>query len=171
MLDTRLPLSLVQHIFEFDPTYREVYSKIVQERFDYVDSGRYRVNKITGHHRLFHDDGSLSWEFTIRDGRCEDIERWYYRDRLVMEKQYKDGVLDGPYREFYETTGRKKVEKWFKKGKEEGVVAYWFADGTLFQTSFYRGGRKHGPFLQFGVHGELRSMREYREGRLWKEHM
>ena len=172
MLDMLLPPSLVQHIFEFDPTYHEVYTKAVQERFHYVDSGRYRVNKTTGHHQLWNNDGTLLlWEFSIRDGRCEDVERLYCTDGLVMEKQYKDGLQHGPYREFYERTGRKKAEKWFVKGKEEGVVAYWFADGTLFQTSFYRGGRKHGPFLQFGIHGELRSVREYRDGKLWLQHM
>lgn len=166
----KLPTSLVRYIFEFDSTYRDMYSKAVMERFHYVDLGQFRVNESTGHHKLCHENGGL-WEFTIRDGRYEGKERVYSREGMMyMEKHYKDGKLDGWLREFYEN-GNPKSEKWFVKGKEEGVVTYWFYDGTLFQKCFYQKGLKHGPFLQFDIFGGLKSVCEYRKGKLLKQHM
>ena len=167
---SKLPVSLVGYIFELDPTYRDVYSRVVMQQFHYVDVGHFRVNESTGHHQLWHENGGL-WDFTIRDGRYEGKERVYTREGLMyMEKNYKNGQLDGWFREFYDN-GNPKSEKWFVKGNEEGVVTYWFPEGTLFQKCFYRNGLKHGPFLQFGIFGGLKSVREYRNGKVVKQHM
>lgn len=167
MLYCNLPQSIVQHIFEFDPTYRQLYSQIIKERFGYLYCGEWnhRYNPTTGHYQYFDSNDGLVYEYYINKGIMDGAMRFFKNGRLLEERGYKESMLEGWCRNYYEN-GNMKSEMFYSNGREEGVVTYYFENGGLFQKVFYQKGKKHGPLLRYGKSGELVEIRQYKGGRM-----
>ena len=163
----QFPVEIIRLIFEYDPTYRQLYSQIVQEQFHYLGDGPYRINPHTGHRQLFNSKGELEWEGNFRKGYYEGPLRSYFHQQLLREGYYHQGRLHGPYCEYYKN-GQLLVEKFYVEGLQEGFMNHYFENGNLFQKCFYQQGKRHGPFLLFGRDGVLREVRLYKRDKIWK---
>ncbi len=53
-----------------------------------------------------------------------------YKNAIVGEEWYSNGVADGNWKEWY-ISGEKKFEGAFKNGKNDGVWIEWEKDGTI----------------------------------------
>lgn len=70
-------------------------------------------------------------EKTYKDGKLDGLYReWYPNGQLFYEKTYKDGQLDGLYRRWY-SNGQLWDECTFKDGKLDGISREWYPNGRL----------------------------------------
>jgi antitoxin component YwqK of YwqJK toxin-antitoxin module len=81
----------------------------------------------------------------------------YYEDGTVwIERRYREGELDGPFRELHRG-GRTAREGAYAAGFKTGLWRVWAEDGTLLEESRWERGERHGPFASFWPSGKPRS--------------
>lgn len=90
-----------------------------------------RVGDLTGFeevcrgNRTWLRDKGIPYEPT--DGRGTI---WHVNGQLCEEATYKDGKLDGPYKNWY-ANGQPGVEATYKNGKLSGLCKVWHPNGQL----------------------------------------
>lgn len=62
-----------------------------------------------------------------------------YKDPIVGEEWYTNGVADGNWKEWY-ISGEKKFEGAFKNGKNDGVWIEWGKNGTVKRKLTFKNG-------------------------------
>jgi len=77
-------------------------------------------------------------------GKKQGLWKKYYNDnpngQIKTEGNYKDGELEGTYKEWYEN-GQLRFEGNFKYGKRNGLQRWWFENGKLKQESTEQHGK------------------------------
>ena len=68
-------------------------------------------------------------------------EEYFFFNQKVGEKNFKNGVQEGPTRTYY-SDGKIKSEFQFKNGVREGVAKFYTAEGNLRYQDEYSGGVK-----------------------------
>jgi antitoxin component YwqK of YwqJK toxin-antitoxin module len=92
----------------------------------------------------------------------------YYRNgSLRLEKNYKDGELDGKYILYYKN-GQIYEERNYKDGKEDGKYTWYYEDGQIREEGNYKDGKKDGKWTYYYENGQISSERNYKDGRLIK---
>lgn len=77
------------------------------------------------------------------------IVTYYYKDGSMSKKEkYKDGFLDGPYKEYY-PTGELKVDGVYDKGVKERAWKIYYKAGKIKTKGKYRNGEKVGEWTTF----------------------
>lgn len=77
---------------------------------------------------------------------------------------YKDGLLDGESKSFYEKTGTPSYERNYVQGKLEGVERGFYPDGRLDHECTYVKGNKEGLEKKYWEDGKLRSEEMFKDG-------
>lgn len=62
-----------------------------------------------------------------------------YKDPVVGEESYSNGVADGTWKEWY-ISGEKKFEGAFKNGRNDGIWIEWAKDGTIKKKLTFKNG-------------------------------
>jgi len=77
------------------------------------------------------------------------IVTYFYSNGEVFKKEkYKDGQLDGPYKEFY-PTGELRVDGIYNKGKKERNWKIYYKTGKIKTKGKYRDGKKVGEWTTY----------------------
>jgi antitoxin component YwqK of YwqJK toxin-antitoxin module len=85
--------------------------------------------------------------------------------QVAIESRYRDGLLDGRRREWYED-GQLEREETFVRGVKDGVVREWSDDGQLVLERPLRGGKKDGLEREWFANGRQKSESTYEMGSL-----
>jgi len=119
--------------------YRPITEKIRGGYFNvkdyYKNGGLYRTGKA---------------EFmTVQKEIFKGFVTYFNEDESVLkEEKYKNGLLDGPYREYY-PTGELKVDGVYDKGIKDRVWKIYYKTGKIKTKGKYRNGKKVGEWTTF----------------------
>jgi len=114
-------------------------------------------------------DDKLRFEKEYKLGVLDGLyKEWYNNGTLRLEKEYKSGVLDGIYKEWY-PNGQIMYESFLKKGKFEGKHQNWFNNGQLSFEYNYSNGKIDGLCRDWKYNGQLFMETEYKDGIFFSE--
>lgn len=110
-------------------------------------SGNYLVEDYYKSGELYRTGKASS--LTVQKEMFRGSVTYYNKDQSTFkEEKYKNGVLDGSYKEFY-TTGELKVEGVYDKGLRERVWKIYYKTGKIKTKGKYRDGEKVGEWTTF----------------------
>jgi len=149
----RLPPDLIRLIYQFDPTFSQMYSKILQQLkckyyYDFYYDGtveRYAFNK----------RGKLHGKYVIWN-------IWEHTFRVHSSKNYKNGILHGVCKEYYYNGSLRKQENYNNGKMVSPVVKTYFDNGILRHEAEYNNGKEHGLCKMYNKDGTLRQARLYK---------
>jgi len=93
---------------------------------------------------------------------------WYGNGQKHQERNYVDGVWEGPTTVWYENGQKKKVGV-NKAGREHGQWSYWDRNGVKSKVVDFTDGKIDGDLVEFTKMGEEDGRRTYSNGRLQEE--
>jgi antitoxin component YwqK of YwqJK toxin-antitoxin module len=157
-----LPPEIIRLIYEFDPTYRSIYSHVIRS-FEYavLDKGRTRVNHATGHHQHLHNN-RIYMEYYMKHSQLHGPYIIYdHNNHVFLRCRYTHGHLDGLWETFHSFTGAIKTQKMYNNNR---IVSSnnFYDDGTLFSTTSYKNGKRHGLYVAYHKDGTIREECYYR---------
>ena len=82
------------------------------------------------------DEGVKTWELEVRDFKRVQHSRWYPNGQLAQTQKYRDGVVDGPFVDYY-PSGARKVEGAYLLGERVGKWVRYNEDGTIKKIENY----------------------------------
>lgn len=129
--------------------------------------GTYVAGKSEGPLRLYHDNGMLSVETTMKNGEIHGEYRKYNRYGAQIEfYTYVDGKYEGDGFTYY-PTGNKYVNYKipYTDNKANGKVLHYYANGTLMEEISYKNDLKDGEALAYYITGQLYSKEMYTAGK------
>jgi antitoxin component YwqK of YwqJK toxin-antitoxin module len=85
------------------------------------------------------------------DGPCKE---YYESGQLKLDGSYKDGELDGPCKEYYES-GQLERDGFYKEGELDGPCKEYYESGQLERDGFYKEGELDGPCKEYYKSGQL----------------
>lgn len=161
----QLPQDIVQLIYEYDPTFKQIYSKCIQ-KFDYKYDDHIAKNKWTQHVK-YYKNGNLDREFYVDEqGNYHGKLVIYYNKNILQISEYKNGFLDG-FMEEYHLNGVFKVRMLYKNGKMiSPVLSRYFDNGNLFSETHYKDGKRNGICRIHHRDGSLKSIHFYKNDKL-----
>jgi antitoxin component YwqK of YwqJK toxin-antitoxin module len=114
------------------------------------------------------DRGEIE-EYTVNE-RGEKHGSYTFKDeygQTLVYHSYIDGLMEGPYIEYY-PNGRMKFVCRCKNNMIEGEYCEWYEDGSIKEESIYKNGRKDGESIEWSRKGAIRvaSKKYYVEGEL-----
>jgi hypothetical protein len=142
-----ISLDLLQNIYEFDRTSRDLMAINLQQIeyhycYDRQNKLCMRFNPYTRHYQTFylgvmHQEFSLS-PSTFSPQHPADIYRAHYH---------------GKFTEYYPNGNIRKILN-YDNGVLHGDVRYFFENGTLFMTGEYEKGKREGLFVSYHKGGQ-----------------
>jgi len=78
----------------------------------------------------------------------------------AFERDYRDNMLDGAYREWY-SDGTPKVEVYYSQGKLSGSYTRWYANGNPQITAKYSDNQRVGKYVEYFKNGRPRVEKNY----------
>ena len=137
-----LPHDILSRVYEYDPTFRDMYTALVRDAFhytiDYYSDGSWR--------RCKQKDGLLHGRF----------QKYARGDRLILDCHYKDNAPHGPFRKYHFFTGKLYIECSYTDGVMDGFSQNFYEDGRLHYECWYVNGKKHGPYRSLHKNGRTR---------------
>jgi antitoxin component YwqK of YwqJK toxin-antitoxin module len=90
--------------------------------------------------------------------------------RTILLQSYINGIMEGPYVEYYQNGQIKSVCK-CRNNKIEGEFCEWYEDGSILEESNYKDGKKHGECINWVREGGIKVALtvQYDEGELQNE--
>jgi len=86
---------------------------------------------------------------TVQKENFKGFVTYFFKDGIVSKKEkYKNGSLDGSYKEYY-PTGELKVDGVYNKGKRERAWKIYYRTGKIKTKGKYRDGDKVGEWTTF----------------------
>lgn len=107
------------------------------------------------------ESGAKRTAFYELDGERVGFRCWSEDGSLGLEYGMRGGVMDGPFRAFWEN-GQLSEERTYVDGKEHGITRQYDADGALIGS--YTMDHGTGVDLWFGYAGVLSEERHYLDG-------
>jgi len=155
-----LPLEIQRHIWEWDPTWRTVFSNILKEfewHSDVITISRYnRFNPATGILQSYRDD-RLFLECRLKKGvRHGPCQIWFPNGTPCLKSNYQHGFRYGIETEYFYFGGGIKSINTYEKGTIIHALRY-FDNGHLFSETHYSEGKKNGLYKSYhrdGTHKE-----------------
>ncbi len=105
-----------------------------------------------------------NYKTNLKDGK------WIYyiieQDRCLLQKEenYKDGKLEGEYKEFY-LYGGIKEEGQYVDGKKESEWKKYHSNGKLMKEENYKDGKLEGNYKEYWEYGQLKEKGLYIDGK------
>lgn len=147
----RLPPELIQLIYQFDPTFSQIYSKIIPQ----LQCKRH-----------YYIDGTIQREYRLNeDGNFHGKFIHYYKQNISKEINYKNGKLHGLSKE-YHLNGVFKTQMMYKDGiMVSSVVKRFFDNGNLFSETRYKNEKRNGVCKMYHKNGMLREQIFYKNNK------
>lgn len=141
-----------------------------------------------GYNKFYYDNGKLSSEGPMRDGKPDGYWKTYYQNgKLKSEGNRKNFELDSAWK-FYNEQGRITFEYTYRAGKKngplktfdenenvvteetyvnnmkQGLARNYFASGKLQKTIPYVEGKEQGIGYEYDINGTIITITEYKSG-------
>jgi len=121
--------------------------------------------KKCGEYKEWCKNGQLFKECFYKDGELEGEYKEWNCGKLYRREFYKDGKLEGEYKSWFQN-GQLSSLSFYTKGKLEGECKIWYRTGNLVRRSFYKNGKLDGERKEWWSNGYLRKQTFYKEGEL-----
>ena len=99
---------------------------------------------LQGSSRIIDGYTSQYTEATFKDGIPNGSWKVYKYKKLAEERTYKNGELDGPYKEYYTDGGTVKTSCTYVNGKKDGKLLQYYNDGKIEIEAEYKDGKRNG---------------------------
>ncbi len=109
------------------------------------------------------DSTSQTDTLTVPDTGFTGIRQFMSGLYLVSEVTFKNGVIDGLKKTFYQS-GRLQRTFWYVNGLRQDSSCWYYEEGQLFRTTPYRNDTIDGIQKQYYRSGELKAKMGYRNG-------
>jgi antitoxin component YwqK of YwqJK toxin-antitoxin module len=114
-------------------------------------------------YKYHHDNGNLWMEETYKDGKLEGLYREYYESGQLMDEiTYKNGLKNGSHKSYHEN-GKLWTESTYKDGKIDGLYRQYYSEGQLWKESFYKDGNSEGQHREYHLNGKLWTEINYKD--------
>jgi antitoxin component YwqK of YwqJK toxin-antitoxin module len=129
--------------------------------------GKYASKEIKDSVWTYYDEsGVLLSRERYAQGKKEGVSYVYLPDGSVSEeKSFRDGLEDGPHKQFFEGK-RIKSSTLYKGGKMEGRSVYYFPNGIEAAAGYYREGKKNGAWIYRNGQGQVTEKELFKNGEL-----
>jgi MORN repeat variant len=118
----------------------------------------------SGHFVEKFENGKLKYEITVKNGKKEGIETFYYENGAKkIETEYKNDKEDGVWKQWYES-GQLKLEAHYKNGEEHGAFTQWYDNGQKRVESSFVNGKKDGVECAWERDGTKKYETTYKDG-------
>jgi uncharacterized protein len=149
---------------------------------------RSQTTNPNGYNKFYYDNGALSSEGFMKDGKPDGYWKNYYKNgKLKTEGNRKDFLLDSTWK-FYSENGRITKSINYKEGKKDGLVItfdtaqkavtkelfvndikqgvtrYLYPTGKIKQTLPYANGKPNGISYEFSPDSTIVAIYEYKQG-------
>lgn len=120
----------------------------------------------------FDDRGTISYQEKYENGKLNGQTVYYYQPRdgklpVARYEYYKDGVLNGEFKEFHENMNVK-MEGVYKDGNLHGTVRHYHPNGKVKKVAKYKYAVRHGFWIFYDEKGKKVGDKLYWEGKLLK---
>jgi antitoxin component YwqK of YwqJK toxin-antitoxin module len=147
---------------ESDGFYREFYPN--GQKF--ID-GSYRQGRQHGEWSYFFDNGQLQRKVTFQEGRLHgQWDRFRADGTLAAKHAYEDGVRHGIWQTYDETGKQLLQEEPYARGKLNGTLKAWYANGKPKLQVEIKDGVRNGRSQQWEENGKMQADVTYLDGKL-----
>ena len=119
---------------------------------------------LEGKVRMIDGYNSQYVEAVFKKGIPNGSWKLFKNNVLVEEYTYKEGILDGDYKEYY-MDGSKKSERHFVNGKAEGKFIKYYSGGKIESEVNFKNGEQDGTEIFYDSEGKVRSSATYSTGK------
>jgi antitoxin component YwqK of YwqJK toxin-antitoxin module len=118
-----------------------------------------------GYNKFYYDNGKLSSEGPMRDGKPDGYWKTYYQNgKLKSEGNRKNFELDSTWK-FYNEQGRLTFEYTYRGGKKNGPLRTYDEKGKVVTEETFVNNMKQGPTQNFYASGKLQKTTPFVEGK------
>jgi antitoxin component YwqK of YwqJK toxin-antitoxin module len=108
-----------------------------------------QITKPNGYNRYYYENGKISSEGLMRDGKADGYWKTYYKNgKIKIEGNRRQFLLDSIWR-FYDEKGRITKSIRYNEGKKDGLTINFDTLGYFISTEFYKKDVKDGPQKTF----------------------
>lgn len=119
-----------------------------------------------GYNKFFYDNGKLSSEGTMKDGKPDGYWKNYHRNgKLKIEGNRKNYLLDSVWK-FYDERGRITKAVNYAEGKKNGLSSNYDTSQKVSSTEIYVNDIKEGVARTFYKNGKTKTTSPYIKGKL-----
>lgn len=163
----------IQSKMIFSNNGNTAYSVMYHESSGYrMAKGKYSNQEKDSLWIYYDNKGQLKGQETYKNGKLNGQRVVYYEPlngqyRVARYEYYKDGLLDGQFKEYYPST-KLKVEGVYKDGNYNGTVRYYYGNGKVERVEKYKYAVKHGWWIFYNDKGVLIGKELFWEGKKLK---
>ena len=151
----------------------------------------YMEGKANGFLTQYYQGGQKRFQVPMKDNKANGLAvGWYPNGKMKSEYPYIDGVVHGTFSEWFES-GQISLQANYIRGKLRGSINGWYLDGSSYKigeilndeakriTAWYepgskwkeigwRNGKLWGYYYEWNQHGDLMTVKSYKNGKLVK---
>ena len=112
-------------------------------------------------------------EKNYKDGQLEGFSRQYYKGNLSWETIYKNGKREGLSVWYDDINGQVRSEENYRDDQMEGLSKWYHENGQLQREGNYQNGQRIGIWRDYHDNGQLESEGNYKDGQKegwWREY-
>jgi len=122
---------------------------------------------LQGEHKIISGYSSEYIQAGFKDGLYDGNYKYYKRNKLVEEKNYKEGIAHGKFIDYHLDGETKKSEREIVNGKIHGILRNYSQNGKIEVEQSFDNGVEHGKDKRYHyATGELIADRNYVNGKL-----
>lgn len=119
----------------------------------------------TGKQLVYDKEGNIVGERNYRNGLYNGTVMNITDNKKTVEN-YKDGVIDGKYAEYYANQKIKEEGVYLPEYKKDGVWKYWGENGNILEEKKYKKGKLEGEVITYYPSGVKQSVAQYADNKL-----
>lgn len=124
-----------------------------------------QITKPNGYNRYYYENGKISSEGLMRDGKADGYWKTYYKNgKVKIEGNRRQFLLDSIWR-FYDEKGRITKSIRYNEGKKDGLSINFDTLGYFISTEFYKKDVKDGPQKTFYSKSKTKTFTIYVNGK------
>ena len=106
-------------------------------------------------------EGTIIAQRNYKEGKLDGLSFDFILGKKILHKTYKDGLLHGEVKSFYEDSGRMKDAFVYANGKKNGSAAYYYINGKRMARYKYKEDLLNGEQLTYYDNGKLMSKENF----------
>jgi antitoxin component YwqK of YwqJK toxin-antitoxin module len=113
---------------------------------------------------FFYPEGGRRAEAQFRDGALDGRYReWHPNGQLALEGSYDRDLRDGGFT-LYDEAGHKRSYEEYRRGVQHGKAQVWWPNGRLMLDAAYVDGKRHGPAVTYFENGRKQTEGVFEHG-------
>jgi len=123
----------------------------------------YKNNLKEGLTSKWNKDGHPLSEIEYKKGKKDGVAKQYEQGVLIMEIHYKDDMLHGDFKEFYQN-GQVKINTYYENDKVNGRYTYFLSSGEKVREYHKKKGNFDDTYIEYFKNGDTLEIMRYDNG-------